>query len=129
VVDLRALAGRRYRVSLDESAELDGSEAERPWHLRIPCRYGHVYVHGRETLGAYTDRPGVIPRLLAVPGVRVHQRGDTEVTVTFPPDRLDAVAAVLKARRRRQLTEAERARRAAAVAMARLSVKKGASAA
>jgi hypothetical protein len=46
----------------------------------------------------------------------LHQRGDRELTVTFPPDQVDAAADLLGCRRRRQLTDAQRERLAALAA-------------
>jgi hypothetical protein len=110
MIDLKARFGRQYRVTLDPSAEQDPGEAERPWHYRIPCRSGFISVHGPETLAAWTDSRPMIARLVAIPGVRVHQRGDHEVRVLFGPETLDAVADLLRARKRRQVSDAERQR-------------------
>jgi hypothetical protein len=108
MIDLRAFAGDRYRISLDESA--DPSRESRLWYCRIPCRYGFINVHGPTTLAAYTDRRRMVPKLVAVEGVTVHQRGDSEVRVILDPSRLDAIADLHHAKRRRRLSDAERAR-------------------
>jgi hypothetical protein len=110
-IDLKALAGAKYRIALDPSAGAEPSRAERPWYYRIPCKYGFIGVHGPKALMAYCKARLVISRLIALPGVAVKQRGDHEVNVTFPPERLDAVADLLQARRRIILSDAERARR------------------
>jgi hypothetical protein len=115
MIDLKAAYGQRYRVTYDESCSLPGCTREdKLWGARIEGRHGHVYVHGRGTLGAYvrtrrdpTDRLG---RLLAVPGARLHQRGDDEASVTSPPEHLEAVAAILQLRRRRQVSDDHRRR-------------------
>ncbi len=110
MIDLKKFAGVRYRMTLDESAELDTAHESRTWYYRIPCKYGFIAVHGPETLSASTSRRIMAGRLAALPGVKVRQRGDSEVTITFPPDCLDAVAALLQARRRRQLSPDQRER-------------------
>lgn len=121
MIDLKARFGAVYRITLDESATIDRRRSHRPWYYRIPCKYGHSYVHGTETLGAFTDRPRVVSRLVAIPGVRIHQRGDCEASVTFPPELTAQVAQLLKARVRRRLSPerravvAERLRRLAAI--------------
>src|SRR5262249_30509383 len=51
------------------------------------------------------DRLG---QLLALPGARLHQRGDDEATAVFPPDRLEEAASILRLMRRRQLSETHR---------------------
>jgi hypothetical protein len=110
MIDLRAFAGDRYRITLDESATVDTDRETRLWCYRMPCKYGFISVWGEDTLAAYTDRPKMIAKLIAVPGVTVRQRGDAECRVTFPPDRLDTVAELLQARRKRQVSEATRQR-------------------
>jgi hypothetical protein len=113
LIDLKTQYGDRYRITLDESASILGqSQEDRLWLYQIPGKFGHVYVHGNATLGAYvrtrhdpTDRLG---RLLALPGARLHQRGDAEAAVIFAPECLDEVAQILRLRRRRQLTPEQR---------------------
>ena len=91
----------------------------RPWLYRLPARYGHVGVHGSDALMAHCHAARVIPRLLAIEGVVVRQRGDVEVNVAFPPYRLDDVAAVLHVRRRRRLSPEARERATARLAASR----------
>jgi len=115
LIDLKATFGERYRIKLDESAEIPGqSKADRLWLYQIHGKYGHVYVHGRETLGAYvrTRRDGSrrLPRLLEIPGATLHQRGDDEASVTFPPEAIESVASILVLRRRRKVTDEQRRR-------------------
>ena len=45
------------------------------------------------------------------PGCQAAQTGDTEMRAVFPPDALEQVALVIKARRRRSLSPAEARRR------------------
>lgn len=113
MIDLKAFAGKKYRVVLGEAAahELEPLKS-RSWHYEIPCKHGHVYVHGERKLGAYTSSPRMVTKLAALEGVAVHQRGDHEASVTFAPGRLDAVAGLLGARRRRVLSAEQRAKAA-----------------
>lgn len=111
MIDLKSLAGHRYRITLDESANLDTDRESRLWYYRIPCKHGFISVHGPGLLAAYTDRTRMMAKLAALPDVRVHQQGDRELRVLFEPDQLDAVADLLKARRRVHLSPEERQRR------------------
>ncbi len=89
----------------------------------IPGRYGQIEWHcdgancwscalpGQLALAVYGDRPRLFEKLWAIPGVRRHQTGDTEMRAVFPPDALKQVAAVVKARCRRTLAPAEARRR------------------
>jgi hypothetical protein len=110
MIDLRAFAGDRYRITLDPSAEDDTDHESRLWFFRIPCKYGFISVHGPAMLAAWTGSPKMVAKLIALDGLRVHQRGDREVRCLFPPERLDAVAELLQARRKRQVSEATRQR-------------------
>jgi hypothetical protein len=111
------LFGAEYKVVLDESAAIPGqSAADRRWLQQIPARYGHIYLHGKDELGASATGRIIAGKLAALPGVRVHQRGDCEVTVVFPPGLFPAVAALLKARKRRRLSAEQAASGAARLA-------------
>lgn len=110
-LNLRQIAAGRYRTSWDPATEMDGKDQ---WLARIPCRRGgFIGVHSDRLLCAYTQQRGLHARLLAIQDVTARQHGDTELIVTFPPERLDAVAEVLRARRAIQLSDEERDRRSA----------------
>ncbi len=114
MIDLHRLAAERgYRITVDETATIDQARSSRPWLYRIPCRYGFISVHGPTTLAAWTGNPKMVGKLISVPGVHVHQRGDTEARVLFAPFLLGDVAAILRPRKRRRpvLTDVERSAR------------------
>jgi hypothetical protein len=91
---LRALAAPlRLRVR----AEVEG------WPV-FPGKLGHIEPVGPETLAVYTDRPRLFAKLWAVPGVRRHQSGDTEMRALLPPSALAEVARIIRARVRRAAT-------------------------
>jgi hypothetical protein len=101
VEQLRALATpHRLRVQLD----VEGFPV-------IPGRYGQVEWFDGNDLAVYTDRPRLFGRLWAIPGVRRHQTGDTEMRAVFPLEALEQVAGVIKARHRRTLAPDEARRR------------------
>lgn len=109
MIDLRSLYGSIFKIILDESAAVSGlSRADKLWLYQIPCRFGHIYVHGTDRLGAYCHGRQRIKPLLDIPGVTLHQRGDSEVSVTFAPEALPLVADLLKARRRRVLSDSHK---------------------
>jgi hypothetical protein len=112
--DLKALAAGKYRLKREESYHVEHGKHGRsmdPWLWMIPCQHGHMFPFGSGLLGASTDRRGGIARrLAALPGCRVHQDGDDGLTVVFPEAMFEMVAAILKPRRRRRWSEAQRAR-------------------
>jgi hypothetical protein len=77
----------------------------------IPGRYGQIEWFDNIDLAVYSDRPRLFAPLWAIPGVRWHQTGDTEMRGVFAPECLQRVAQVIKARRRRTLSPEEARRR------------------
>jgi hypothetical protein len=77
----------------------------------IPGRYGQIEWYDGKDLAVYSDHPKVFQKLWAIPGVRRWQTGDREMRALFPPEALDQVAGVIRARRRRTLSSAEARRR------------------
>jgi hypothetical protein len=110
MIDLKATYGDTYRITRDESAKISGqTRDEQLWNLRISCDGdSHIYVHGANTLGAFTSRQRVRFKLEALPGVTVHQRGDSELAVIFAPEILPDVAKLLGAKKRVHLTLEQR---------------------
>jgi hypothetical protein len=65
----------------------------------IPGRYGHLEWFDGHDLAVYCDRPRLFAKVWAIPGVRRHQTGDHEMRAIFPPEALEQVAAVIRAKR------------------------------
>ncbi len=88
---LRTLAAAsRLRVRPDDEG----------WPV-IPGRLGQIEYHDGRDLAVFTDRPRLHAKLWAIPGVCRHQTGDQEMRALFPPEALEQVAGVIRARRRR----------------------------
>lgn len=112
--NLKKTYGADFKVTMDESAMVDDqSTADRLWLQQIAGKKGHVFVQSRKTLGAYvktshdsTDRLG---RLLKIRGTRLLARGDHEASVEFPPGAIEKVAEILQLKRRRKVSEEQRA--------------------
>lgn len=98
---LRALA-KPYRFRVQ--ADIEG-------YPIIPGRYGQIEWIDGEELAVYSNRPRLFRKLWAIPGVKRHQTGDTEMRAVFPPEALEQVTGVIKARRRRTLAREEARRR------------------
>src|SRR5262245_10951102 len=77
----------------------------------IPGRYGQIEWTGGPELAVYSRRPRLFQKLWAIPGVTRHQTGDDEMRAVFPPEALEQVAQVIKARRKRSLAPEEARRR------------------
>jgi hypothetical protein len=113
-VNLKERFGRQYRVRYEESYHAQyGPRAYTvdPWLMIIPCQHGHIYPQGGNMLASSTHKPGATAkRLKAIQGVTLHQDGADGVTVLFPVDHFDAVAEIMRPRRRRVVSESERER-------------------
>ena len=105
--------GEHYRVIYEESYYAQYGERARvvdPWLMIIPCQYGHLYPHGDDMLGFATDKKGPLAkRLSRLDFVTTHQDGDDGVNVVLPAERFEEVARIVKPKRRRQLSEAQKA--------------------
>ena len=86
---------RRLAAKYKTSTDIEG------WPI-VPGRLGQLE-HDGFRLAVYTDRRRLHARLLAIPGVTRHQRGDDELRAWVEPDALPAVAKLIKARRSRRL--------------------------
>lgn len=114
-IDLKARFGRQYRVTFEESYHAERPDfraREAVWLRQIPCRYGSVFPFGGSRLAASVDGfPKVAGRLRRLGCVEVVQDGDFgELTVSFDVADFPKVARIMRPRRRRQVSPAERER-------------------
>ena len=111
---IESLAGRRYRLAWDPSAgdRAPVNPEARDQYALIPCRTGEIYRQSETDMAWLCNAPRLAARLA--------QRGpdwlDTlidcegEAIFTFPAEHFGDVCALAHPRRRRQVSEAERAR-------------------
>lgn len=105
-INLRERFGERYRVTLEPPAKTWHD----PWYHLIVCQHGHIYPHGGDLLGFASARRGpVANRVAALPYAQVTQDADDGMNITFPVEHFDEVAAIVKPRLRRRLSEQQRA--------------------
>ena len=109
-IDLRTLAGKRYRLAYDESRQ---GRDDDPWLLTIPCRCGHIYPHSATLLGVATNSRATGLKLAKLPGVEIWQDGSDGMNLVFPAHVFDKVASVVRPKRKRQLGEEQRQRASA----------------
>jgi len=98
---LEALA-KPYRFRVRADAEgfpvISGGYGQIEWHCDgVNC--SSCALPGRFAIAVYSDRPRLFSKLWAIPGVRRHQTGDREMRAVFPPEALEQVAAVIRAKR------------------------------
>jgi hypothetical protein len=112
-VDLLEAFGADFRVTFDPA--YDSRRVPRrcldPWMMQLPCRGKGVtiYPFGGDRLAVEVDgRPGLVKELLAIPGVELWQDGTREKACVFDVSLFEAVAAVVRPRKRRRLPEGQR---------------------
>jgi len=110
-ISLAERFGHQYRIGWEAEGATKGlwPREEWPWLMEIVCRYGRVAPYGGELLRATTTHRRIGAVLRGLPCV-LYAKGEDEVVVRFHVDHLDAVLAVLKPSRRRQVTAVERKR-------------------
>lgn len=125
-VDLDERYGKQFKIVNEPDGPPAKPKSRDPWLREIKCRYGRIYPHGPNTLAAWIgpdkrtltawEAAGSLNdppknrwrrralRLLAIPGVRRHQVGCSEATVTFGIDSpaQELVFGLLKPHRRRR---------------------------
>jgi hypothetical protein len=106
--DAAAASGVRRHLSEQQRATEQLRALAKPYRLRvqvdaegfpfIPGRHGQIEWHcdgvncwscplpGQVALAVYSDRPRLFEKLWAVPGMKRHQMGDTEMRAVFPPE-------------------------------------------
>ena len=119
-LNLRTTYGDKYRIEYEPSyhAEYgDNARVDDPWLQIIPCQHGHIGPFCSHRLFASTDRSGSIAKALrALPCVEVWQDGSDGLSVMFYPADAKQVFAVMKPRRKRQLSPEHLAKLTAASA-------------
>ncbi len=122
-INLMDRYGRQYRVGCEESHYAEhGPDArvDTPWLMIIPGALGHIFPWSNTLLAVATNKAGAVAkRLRGLPYLVVVQDGDDGINGTFPPEHLPEVAKIIRARRRRRLSEDGRRRLAAAGAKTR----------
>ena len=113
-VNLKERFGDRFKVANEESYQAergDHGRAEDPWLMVILCLNGEIYPYGDDQLVASTKVAGGVARALtALAFTTLHKDGSDGADVIFPVDRFDEVAGIMKPRKRRRVSDAERKR-------------------
>jgi hypothetical protein len=112
-IDLHAQFGNQFKTQRDPAFAAGHSRdgnVDDPWGHVIPCMHGEFFPLGGDWLAASTYKRGKIAnRLSALDCCTVVQDADDGLVVRFKVADFDAVAAVMRPRRRRVLSDAQRA--------------------
>jgi hypothetical protein len=111
-IDLRERFGSDYRITFDPAYSDWHVPRDKldPWMMQIPAQFGTIYPHGGDLLAVEVDyHPQAVKKLAVLPGVRLHQNGEHEKTFLFPVALFEQVAAIVKPKQRRRLSEERKA--------------------
>jgi hypothetical protein len=112
-INLMTRFGGRYKITYDlaySSRHVPKDKLD-PAMMQIPCKFGTIYWHGRNTLAVEVDyHPGIAHAVAALQGVTLHQDGDHEKTFLFPVELFNQIAEIVHPRRRRRGNPAAAAR-------------------
>jgi len=112
-INIRQRFGSRLRISYDPCYAHKGVRRENldPWMMQIPCQFGTIYPNGGDLLVVEMDNHNTMAkRVAAISGCELIQDGERERSVRFHVDAFDAVAAIVRPRRKRRISDAERQR-------------------
>jgi len=111
-VNLRERFGDRFQIARDETYAAEngaGGRVDDPWLFTLPCAFGVICPWGPGRLAFSSNSRGAIAnRVAALPFVRVEQDADDGITVSFDVGRFHDIARIVKPRRKRRLTKAQR---------------------
>src|SRR5262245_54941426 len=114
-INLLQTFGDRFRSTYDEAydpAHVPIAKRD-PWMMQIPCEGpgATIYPFGGTILAIELNRRFQLAnRLKALPGVALHQDGNTEKTFLFDVSLFDQVVAIVSPRTKRAVSEEQRAR-------------------
>src|SRR5262249_28188620 len=102
-LNLKTLFADYYIIARDREAA-EGRRDRSPWLHLIKSRVGVVFPHSDALLAITCDHHPRIAGELARRGLRLHQDGDDEKTFLATPEQFEAVAALIRPRKRRAVS-------------------------
>ncbi len=116
MIDLKKRFGKKYRIFMDEAWDTEDSISnpdklkDKPWYYEIRGKYGKIYLYGSNKLAVHINSNGISSRV---------ERDNTDIfslylktsegsIFLFNPKYFEFVAKLIKAKRRRQITEEHR---------------------
>lgn len=108
MIDLKEQYGKRYRVTLDESwdVERDKKAVDRPWYDEIGGRRGWCYLQNRSVLAIELNNRIFTANKDKLSFPYVHVRGGGETQKLFVDEKhIDKAISLILPRKRKQLSE------------------------
>jgi hypothetical protein len=118
VIDLKKGFGQEYLIFMDEAWYTETVEFcpdkinNRPWYYEIRGKYGTIYLYGTNKLAVRITANRIKSRIKTDYWniLSLYLEAEDESIFLFSPENLKIVAGLIKARRKKQVTEKERLR-------------------
>ena len=105
-INLDECYGKKYQITYDQAAALESRGRCNPWYYIIPCKFGaEIYPHSDKLLSVMVLGKRLMKKVSKIPDVRLHQSGEEEAVYLFLPQQFKAVAAIVKPRRKRAMSQ------------------------
>jgi hypothetical protein len=116
--DMKRRFGKKYKIFMDEAWEVEDSQSnsdkvkDKPWYYEIHGKYGAIYLYGKDKLAVRITANRIKSRIKAEYKdiLSLYLEAEDESIFLFNLDNFEIVAKLIKARRKKQLSDQERVR-------------------
>lgn len=118
MIDLKRRFGKKYRIFMDEAWKAEDSQSnpdkvkDKPWYYEIRGKYGVIYLNEANKLAVRITGNRIKSRIKTEYRniLSLYLEAEDESIFLFNPENFEIVAKLIKARRKRQISEKERLR-------------------
>lgn len=116
MIDLKKRFGQKYRIFMDEAWYVETAESypdkikHRLWYYEIRGKYGTIYLYGTNKLAVRITANRIKSRIMTDYRniLSMYLEAEDESIFLFSPVNFEIVAGLIKARRKRQITNEQR---------------------
>ncbi len=116
MIDIKKSNGKKYRIFMDEawaaedSLSNPGKVKDKAWYYEVRDRYGCIYFYGIDKLAVRITANRIKSRIKTECRdiLSLYLEAEDESIFLFNPEDFEFVAKLIKAKRRRQITEKQR---------------------
>jgi len=116
MIDLKKRFGQKYRIFMDEAWYVETAESfpdkikHRPWYYETRGKYGTIYLYGTNKLAVRITANRIKSRIKTDYRniLSLYLEAEDESIFLFSPVNFEIVAGLIKARRKRQITNEQR---------------------
>ena len=119
MIDLKKIYGKKYRIFMDEAWAVEDSQSnpdkvkDKPWYYEIRGKYGKIYLYStKDNILAVHINSNVISNKIERENTAIlslYMKTEEGSVFLFKPETLEFVAKIIKARKKRQISEKQKA--------------------